>query len=263
MIRRSFHLPLVAMLAALSSAAYAEPYSFNSGSPDGKMAVAARVASGGSIEIEAADDFVLATQTSITTAVLNGLLPSGSSASDVAEVALEIYRVFPLDSTSPASNQVPTRANSPSDIAFASRDSAAATLSFTVTLVNPSYFVSNSVVNGIHPIPNQTTGGEGPVSGGQALITATISPPLILDAGHYFLVPKVLMNSGTFLWLSAPKPIVAPGTPFVGDLQSWVRNANLDPDWLRVGTDIVGSGSFNQAFTLIGTNDIIFRNGFD
>jgi hypothetical protein len=181
----------------------------------------------------------------------------------VAEVALEIYRVFPLDSTTPASNQVPSRTNSPSDVAFAGRDSAAATLSFTVTTLNPSYFSANSVVNGIHPVPTQTTGGEGPVSGAEVLVTATINLPFVLDPGHYFLVPRVLMNSGTFLWLSAPKPIVAPGTPFAGDLQSWVRNANLDPDWLRVGTDIVGSGSFNQAFTLMGTDDIIFRNGFD
>ena len=26
----------------------------------------------------------------------------------------------------------------------------------------------------------------------------------------------------------------------------------LDPDWLRVGTDIVGAGTFNEAFTLAG-----------
>jgi hypothetical protein len=263
LIRIRLRLLPIAMLAVVSGAACAGPYNFSSGSVDGKMAVAARIPSAGSIEIEAADDFVLATQTSITTVVLTGLLPSGSTAADVAEVALEIYRVFPLDSTTPASGQVPTRTNSPSDVAFASRDSAAATVSFTVTLVNPGYFAANSVVNGIHPFPNQTTGGEGPVSGGEVFVTATMNPQLVLNAGHYFLVPKVLMNSGTFLWLSVPKPIVAPGDPFAGDLQSWVRNADLDPDWLRIGTDIVGSGSFNQAFTLAGTDDIIFRDGFD
>jgi PEP-CTERM motif len=35
-------------------------------------------------------------------------------------------------------------------------------------------------------------------------------------------------------------------------LQSWTRDAFLDPDWLRVGTDIVGAGTFNEAFTLTG-----------
>jgi hypothetical protein len=52
---------------------------------------------------------------------------------------------------------------------------------------------------------------------------------------------------------------VAPGTPFPAgftDLQSWMRNTNLAPDWLRVGTDIVGGSpapTFNAAFSLNGT----------
>jgi hypothetical protein len=46
---------------------------------------------------------------------------------------------------------------------------------------------------------------------------------------------------------------VAPGTPFTPDLQAWIRNSALDPDWLRVGTDIVGGSNppaFNGSFTL-------------
>ena len=58
--------------------------------------------------------------------------------------------------------------------------------------------------------------------------------------------------------ISAPKPIVPPGTQFppgFTDLQEWIRNANLDPDWLRVGTDIVGGNpapQFNATFSLDG-----------
>ena len=48
------------------------------------------------------------------------------------------------------------------------------------------------------------------------------------------------MAGGDFLYLSAPRPIVAPGTPFAGDLQAWIRNSDLAPDWLRIGTDIIG-----------------------
>ena len=33
----------------------------------------------------------------------------------------------------------------------------------------------------------------------------------------------------------------------------WIRNSNLDPDWLRVGTDIVGGTTFNGTFSLIGS----------
>ena len=49
------------------------------------------------------------------------------------------------------------------------------------------------------------------------------------------------MTGGDFLYLSAPRPIVAPGTPFrrVADLQAWIRNSSLAPDWLRIGTDII------------------------
>jgi hypothetical protein len=36
----------------------------------------------------------------------------------------------------------------------------------------------------------------------------------------------------------------------------WIRNADLDPDWLRVGTDIVDDAlppTFNGSFLLSGT----------
>jgi hypothetical protein len=64
-----------------------------------------------------------------------------------------------------------------------------------------------------------------------------------------------LSSSGDFLWLSAPKPIVAPGTPLSPDLEEWIRNENLAPDWLRVGTDIVAgtpAPTFNASFSLSG-----------
>jgi len=42
----------------------------------------------------------------------------------------------------------------------------------------------------------------------------------------------------------------------VTDLQAWTRDDALDPDWLRVGMDIVGGTTpptFNMAFSLDGT----------
>jgi hypothetical protein len=79
--------------------------------------------------------------------------------------------------------------------------------------------------------------------------------PIDLPPDHYFFVPQVQLSSGDFLWLSAPRPIVSPGTPFPAgftDLQSWIRNENLQPDWLRIGTDITHQGPFNAAFSLTG-----------
>jgi hypothetical protein len=157
-----------------------------------------------------------------------------------------------------STSQVPTRVNSPSDVELDGRDSAAGNLTFTETLLAPSFTANNSVDSGgIHPTPNQTTGGDGPVTGQEVLFTVTFTTPFLLPADHYFFVPQVLLSDpdAHFLWLSAPRPIVAPGTPFNPDLQEWIRDANLDPDWLRVGTDIVGGTStFNAAFSLTGSS---------
>ena len=247
---------LLAIAAALgtgllaSGPAFAAPYAFSTGDPDGKIATASRPAAVGAVEIESADDFILDTQTRIDSASFTGLL-SGDRAT-IGSVVVEIYRVFPLDSTTPPSGKVPTRVNSPSDVAFDSRSSGAADLAFSTTTLSASFTTLNSVVNGIHPIPNQFTGGEGPMTGQEVRFDVSLSTPLNLPAGHYFFVPQVEVSNGSFLWLSTPKPIVPPGTPFAPDLQSWIRNDALAPDWLRIGTDITGQGPFNAAFSLSG-----------
>jgi hypothetical protein len=232
------------------------PFNFSTGAPDGRMATASRPANAGlgQIEIESADDFILSDVTTINHATFTGLLPSGALLSTIQQVSVEIYRVFPKDSTNPPSGNVPTRVNSPADVAFAARDFGAGNLTFSATVLNASFSASNSVVNGIHPKPNQTTGGEGAVSGEEVSFDVTFSPPIQLPADHYFFVPKVGLSSGNFLWLSTSAP-VAP------DLQSWIRDANLDPDWLRIGTDIVGGvtpPTFNASFSLDGQSGIDF-----
>jgi hypothetical protein len=55
------------------------------------------------------------------------------------------------------------------------------------------------------------------------------------------------LSTGNFLWLSAAGPPL-----FTGDLQSWIRNENLKPDWSRIGTDITHEGPFNASFSLVG-----------
>jgi hypothetical protein len=180
------------------------------------------------------------------------LIPDGSN---VEGVTVEIYRVFPLDSDAVRTPLVTTRVNSPSDIAFSSRDSGSGGLNFSTQVLSPSFTASNSLqLNAIHPFPNQTTGGTGAVTGEEVQFDVSFTAPFLLPADHYFFVPQVQLDDGTFYWLSAPRPIVPPGTPFpvgVTDLQGWARDANLDPDWSRVGTDIVGgNATFNFAFSL-------------
>jgi PEP-CTERM motif len=248
-------LALLASLPAMPAAALLPAvYSFSTGDPDGRMATATRPDAG--FEIESADDFVLTHSTSITSATFTGLLPAGAT---VGEVVVEIYRIFPLDSTVPPSGNVPSRVNSPSDVAFGERDSATGSLNFTTGVLNANFTADNSVQpRGIHPKPSETTGGDGSVKGAETEFTISFTDPFLLPADHYFFVPQVQLDNGDFLWLSAPKPIMSPGTPFpagFADLQSWTRDEALAPDWLRVGQDIVGGGpfpTFNAAFSLNG-----------
>lgn len=164
--------------------------------------------------------------------------------------------MFPADSANPPDGRVPTRVNSPADNQFAAFDQANGDITVSATILNSSFSAANSVINGINPIPHQTTGGEGAVTGEEVLITVTFAKPfLVFASDHDFFRPEVQLSSGNFLWLSAPKPIVSPGTPFSPDLQAWIRNTNLDPDWLRIGTDIVGGSpapTFNMTFSLAG-----------
>ena len=248
--RLTIPLSVLGCLCALPAAADT-PFFFSTGNPDGKIATASRPASTGKFEIESADDFVLTQETSITSATFTGLL-TGTNPT-VGEVRVEIYHVFPADSGAPSGN-VPTRANSPSDVEFADRDTSPSpgNLTFTTTALG-SFSALNSVQpGGIHPAPLQTTGGNGPISGEDVLFNVSFTTPFDLPADHYFFVPQVEVTdpSGNFFWLSAPKTIPAPA-----DLQSWTRDQFLDPDWLRVGQDIVGGTpfpTFNATFSLSG-----------
>ena len=92
-----------------------------------------------------------------------------------------MYRVFPLDSDTVRTPKVPTRANSPSDVAFDSRD---VTSTFNTNLVSATFTALNSVQpGGIHPSPLQTTVGNGPLTGQEVQITLTFLTPFNLAAG--------------------------------------------------------------------------------
>src|SRR5438046_6878732 len=173
-------LTLIVLLAAgITSthviAAPGDAFSFSTGTPDGRLATASRPESAGKIEIESADDFIASTSLNITSATFTGLLPLGLSLGDINQVVVELYRVFPKDSdvgrtSGPptfSTPQVPTRVNSPSDVAFDSRDTAPPPGDLTFTTKDLGAFTAaNSVLpGGIHPIPGQTTGGNGRVTG--------------------------------------------------------------------------------------------------
>lgn len=260
-------IALFAFVAVTALPAAADSFFFSTGNVTDSIAVATRPDTAGKFEIEAADDFLLTTQARINSATFTGILTGGATTANINQIVVEIYRVFSLDSdvgrtSGPpvfSTPQVPTRVNSPSDVALDSRNSSSGELTFGTALLTGSFTSQNSITpGGIHPAPNQRTQGNGPATGAEVQITANLTIPFDLPAGHYFFVPQVAVDTsgGEFLWLSGTRPLVAPGTPFAPDLQAWTRDQFLDPDWLRAGTDIVGGSpapTFNLAFSLNGT----------
>src|SRR6267154_5441187 len=127
---KSLAVPLALSLCALlllAPRAFPATFSFSTGNPDGLMATATRPGptNGVDQETESGDDFILTNEVQITAASFTGLVPLGVDVSnDVSKVVVEIYRVFPQDSDTNRTIHVPTRANSPSDVALASKDSA-------------------------------------------------------------------------------------------------------------------------------------------
>lgn len=251
-------LGTLALLLGLGAPAFGQPFFFTTGDPDGRIGVASRPesADGSKIEIEAADDFIVPKQTLLYAAAFTGLMPPNFTPADIGQVKVEIYRVFPNDSDTTRTPNVPTRTNSPADVQFdgelaleqGARSTIDGTLSYTYVVLQMQYPVANSVINGINPLPNQQTGGEGPVNGWLTQFIVIFNTEFELPPDHYFFVPQVevLNGLGDFLWVSAPHP------QFAGDLQQWVRNSELDPDWLRVGADIIGGTTFNGTFSLLG-----------
>jgi hypothetical protein len=263
MKRVSSSLVVWGVVSFLGSSAFGATI-YNNLTPNNLMGIATRPGIGGAFEIEAGDDFFLGSQTLITSATFDGLIVASPTAPapTISDVVAELYNIFPVDSNAARMPNVPTRANSPSDNAFDSKDSAAGELTFSSSVISTNFTVLNSIQpGGIHPSPGQTTMGNGPLTGQEVQITVTFLTPFNLAAGHMFFVPQVaLTNGGQFYWLSASRPISGAGTtPFpagVTDLQAWTRDQFLDPDWLRVGTDIVGGTTpptFNTAFSLDGT----------
>src|SRR6266571_1476033 len=107
---------------------------YNNLTPNNSIAVASRT---GPTEIEAADDFVLASQATINSASFVGLVVG--TGGSFSQVLVNIYRVFPLDSDTVRTPNVPTRTNSPSDVELTTRDSAVVgQLTFSTSVLSSS-----------------------------------------------------------------------------------------------------------------------------
>jgi hypothetical protein len=74
--------------------ANAASFFFSTGDPDGLIATASRPSSPGKLEIETGYDFALQGTTQINSATFTGLLPLGSTATNITNVGVQIYQVF-------------------------------------------------------------------------------------------------------------------------------------------------------------------------
>ena len=255
---------LTALLAILAvSPACADPFFFSTGNPDGLIATASRPDIAGRPEIESADDFVLTQTTHITGGYVHRPLTGGASLASIGQVVVEIYRVFPNDSdvgrtSGPptfSTAQVPTRVNSPSDDAFATRSSTAAELMFIAAIrasvLHREQLGPQRDPPDARPVHRRRRRGDRPGGPVQRDLLDAARParrPLLLRPAGPVDERRVLLALGAAA--DRPPGHAVPGR--VTDLQSWIRNAALDPDWLRVGTDITHQGPFNAVFSLTG-----------
>jgi hypothetical protein len=255
----------LALTVCLATPLWADTFVFETGSPTNQLELGAvsRRPSPGKGEIETADDFPLQETTVITGAKIFGLIPLETPLENIRDVEVEVYQIFSKDSdvsrTSGPPNFsiqnssgvviVPTRVNSPADVEIdtATRARTEGTLAISPRVLNASFQANVTVVNGI----SLGAGSAGSFTGEEVEITITFTNPIVLPSGQYFFRPEVLLTSGDFYYLSGLRP--NPGASGLSpDRQAWIRNSTLAPDWLRIGTDIIGAGTFNMAFSLTG-----------
>ncbi|MGH3056406.1 MAG: hypothetical protein ACRDL7_15635, partial [Gaiellaceae bacterium] len=152
------HLLVAATVTAgvwLAAPAWADPFFFNTGNPDGLVGTFSQPAITGHLETETADDFILTDTTSIAQATIIGVIQKETPLANISNVEVEIYHVFPKDSADPPSGDVPARTNSPGDVEIdtATRDASLGTLTFSASLLEESFSVLNTVADGINPKP--------------------------------------------------------------------------------------------------------------
>src|SRR5262245_25304812 len=143
---RTLTTSVIMMVMWLATPAGAAPFFLGTGTPDGRLGALSQPAGAGRIETETADDFLLTESTSIAQATITGLIPAGTPLTDIQNVEVEVYHVFPKDSA-PPSGRVPSRVNSPADVEIdtATRDSNLGTLVFSPRVVEENFSVQNTV----------------------------------------------------------------------------------------------------------------------
>ena len=95
--QKLFGLLVVLAATFLCGIASAQDNKFivSTGNPDGKLGALSRRPSTGKVETETADDFVLNQTTVISGATITGLISTATSVTNITNVEVEFYHVFP------------------------------------------------------------------------------------------------------------------------------------------------------------------------
>jgi hypothetical protein len=248
------------VVCASRQPAWADPFFFSTGTPDGLLGALSQPAGTGSLETEAADDFILTATTTIAEATISGLIPVGNSPDGYQQRRGRDLSRLPRGLADPPSGHVPTRVNSPGDVEIddATRDASQGTVAFSATLSDESFSVLEHRGDGINPAPENMTNGDGPASGEVVEIRITFTPPIVLPADHYFFRPEVEVAGA----ISSTSP--HRGDHGTRDPVCW-RFASLGPQFrleagigCASGTDIIGGATpptFSMTFSLTGDAD--------
>jgi hypothetical protein len=104
-----------AMFLSGTAAAQDTQVIVNTGNPDGRLGALSRRPSANKLETETAD-FVLKQATVLKRAGITGLTSPATPLANIANVEVEMHRVFPKDSADPPSGNVPSRVFSAADV---------------------------------------------------------------------------------------------------------------------------------------------------
>ena len=259
-----FVIPL-AMLGSLpampAAALLPAVYSFSTGDPDGRIATASRPGRPPENSRSRSATISFSPTTSITSATFTGLVPAVASASECRRRDLpRISQGFGCRQHQRVANVLDAASADARQFALRHRIRGARRCDRRPELhdrsAEPQLHREQLGATRAASIPNRhrhrrRRSGHGRGSGVHANLYHPLPPPgrpLFLRASGPAGRRRFLLAVGAETDPSRPGPF-RPAKLDADDISP----DNLEPDWLRVGTDIVGAGAFNAAFSLTGS----------
>ena len=241
-LRKNFVLATIAAGLALATPAFAGDFFFTTGNADGLLGALSRSDSPGKVETETADDFVLTQTTIISGATIVGLV--NAAVANITNVEVEVYNRFrwtrSVSSVGATCSRASTRRRT-------SKSMPPRAMEAWERSVLPQRQLSANFHRTEHRGKRHQPESE---PAGPAARVAT-SGAEVEDHHHVhqadpsarrslFLSPGGVGGGWRFpVAVGAAGRSWRPARRSRSDLQAWIRNARLAPDWVRIGTDVI------------------------